>query len=188
MIIAEKTRGQLQEKMSEAEFKAALGLEMTVFRAEKQHIARITQLVNKTNQFNLTTLRRSPDEMDALASSKSHLVLGMALKDKYGDYGLVGVAILEKKNETCVIDTLLMSCRVLGRDAETAFIAELAAAAQKLGCGRLEGRYLPTDKNGIVADLYKTHGFVFDKTKDSWTARLSTVPKPPAHTKITLAL
>ena len=82
MIVAEKSPQALQEKMSEAEFKASLGLEMAVFRAGEQDLARVTQLINKTNQFNLTTVRRTQDEVETLTRSPAHLVLGMELKDK----------------------------------------------------------------------------------------------------------
>jgi FkbH-like protein len=160
---------------------------MTVFRAEKQHIARIAQLINKTNQFNLTTIRRTADEVDTLARSPAHLVLGMELKDKYGDYGLVGVAILEKNNDTCVIDTFLMSCRILGRDAETAFIAQIAAAASSLGCTKLEGRYTPTAKNGMTAQLYGQHGFS-PHGGGLWQASLGDIPTAPPHMHIKMIL
>ncbi len=111
--------------MSEEEFRKSLNLRIEVFAAQKQHFARVTQLINKTNQFNLTTIRRTQDEVEALAASRDALVLGMDIKDKYGDYGLVGVAILKKQDSSCIIDTLLMSCRVLGRGAEDTFIAKL---------------------------------------------------------------
>jgi FkbH-like protein len=187
MILADRGRQELKGTMSEAEFKKSLGLEMTIFKTEKQHIARIAQLINKTNQFNLTTIRRAADEIESLSRSPAHLMLGMELKDKYGDYGLVGAAILEKKGDVCVIDTLLMSCRVLGRDAETAFLAHLAKAAQTLKCARIEGRYIPTAKNGMVAELYKNHGFS-PAGNGLWTAEIGAVAKSPPHMKVNMIL
>jgi FkbH-like protein len=184
MMAAEAKRQTLQETMTETEFKAALGVEMEVFGASGQHIARIAQLINKTNQFNLTTLRRPPDEVDALARSGEHLVLGMKLKDRYGDYGLVGAAILSRAGKTCVIDTLLMSCRVLGRGAEDAFLATLAKAANDMECERLEGRYVPTPKNAMVRDFYKTRGFAEDE--GVWVAMPAAVPPAPEHVKVEL--
>ncbi len=185
MVVAEGARQKLQEKLSEADFKASLGLEMTVFDARRQHIARVTQLINKTNQFNLTTVRRAQDEVEALARSPLHRVIGMELKDKYGDYGLVGVAILAKEGKTCVIDTLLMSCRVLGRDVETAFIALLAEQAAGAGCGVMAGKYIPTPKNAMVKDLYQKHGMVYDAARDVWTLPLSAAAPVPPHMRVT---
>lgn len=184
MMAVERKRENLQETMSEAEFKAQLGLEMSVFRTDKRHIARVAQLINKSNQFNLTTRRRPQGEIETLARDEGWRVLGMELKDKYGDYGLVGAAVLEKRGRVCVIDTLLMSCRVLGRDAETSFIAQLAEAAKRMGCETVQGRYIPTPKNGMVKGLYAAHGFAYDERSDVWTAGVDAVTKAPAHTRI----
>ncbi|HTK85918.1 MAG TPA: HAD-IIIC family phosphatase [Patescibacteria group bacterium] len=188
MIRADRSRKELHETMSEEEFKAALGLEMTLFRVDKQHLARITQLVNKTNQFNLTTIRRSADEIEALMRSPNHMVLGMELRDKYGDYGLVGVSILERAKENCVIDTMLMSCRVLGRDAETAFIAQVAKVAGGWKCKTIEGRYVPTAKNAMVKDLYPAHGFEKAANDGVWVARPENITKSPPHAKVKVVL
>lgn len=186
MIAAEQARRQSRDTLSEAEFRAALGLAVDVFRAGKQHIARITQLINKTNQFNLTTRRRTQDEVEALARSKDHLVLGMELRDKYGAYGLVGAAVLEKQGETCVIDTLLMSCRVLGRNAEDAFMAGIAAAAQAMGCAGISGSYIPTPKNGMVKDLYKNFGL--KPQNGAWHIAAAGIPPAPAHIDFRITL
>ena len=184
MVVAEGARHSLRETLSEADFKASLGLEMTVFDARQQHIARITQLINKTNQFNLTTIRRTQDEVEALAHSPRHHVIGMELKDKYGDYGLVGVVILERDNDVCIIDTLLMSCRVLGRDAETAFISLFAERAAVTGCRVMEGRYIPTAKNAMVEGLYQRSGMTYDVTRDVWTVPSASVIRVPAHIRV----
>jgi FkbH-like protein len=187
MMATEQVRQQLQETLSEADFKEAMGLKIDVFQAEKQHIARLAQLINKTNQFNLTTRRRTQDEVEALAEADNFLLLGMEIKDKYGDYGLVGATVLEKKGAVCRIDTMLMSCRVLGRDAETVFIAKLAEAAKSLGCDTLLGDYISTPKNDMVRDLYAKHGFR-QQASGSWQAALKDIPGAPAHVKVTLTL
>lgn len=186
MIAADQQRSQIQETMSEEDFRKSLQLRIDIFAAEKQHLARITQLVNKTNQFNLTTIRRTQDEIEKLAASPDAMVLGMNMADKYGEYGLVGVAILTKDGSTAYIDTLLMSCRVLGRGAEETFIAQLAAAAASLGCTCLRGRYIPTDKNGMVKDLYPR--FKFSAEGDAWLLKTAAAPGIPAHIAATLRL
>jgi predicted enzyme involved in methoxymalonyl-ACP biosynthesis len=112
----------------------------------------------------------------------------MDIKDKYGEYGLVGVAILKKKDKNCIIDTLLMSCRVLGRGAEDTFIAKVAEAAKTLDCTEMRGKYIPTAKNGMVKDLYKKFNFSYDLQTDEWILSLSAAPKAPEHIKAALHL
>lgn len=186
MLVTDNTRQQLQETMSEEDFRKSLGLKIDIFAAEKQHLARVTQLINKTNQFNLTTIRRTQDEVEHLANAPDSLVLGMDIRDKYGEYGLVGVAVLKKQENTCVIDTLLMSCRVLGRGAEATFIAKLAEAAKTLGCDTLRGTYIPTAKNAMVKDLYARFGFA--EQGGAWVLKIVDAPAAPAHIDVTLRL
>ena len=188
MMAADNIRQETQETMSEEEFRKSLNLKIDVFAAQKQHLARVTQLINKTNQFTMTTIRRTQDEVEALANSKDAFVLGMDIKDKYGDYGLVGVAILKKENKSCVIDTLLMSCRVLGRGAEDTFIAKIAEAAKTLDCDEMRGKYIPTAKNGMVKDLYQRFNFCYDPPTDEWIVKLSQAPKTPEHIDALLRL
>ena len=186
MMAADQQRSEVQETMSEEDFRKSLGLKIDIFAAEKQHLARITQLVNKTNQFNLTTIRRTQDEIEKMAASPDALVLGMNIADKYGDYGLVGVAILIKNGTTADIDTLLMSCRVLGRGAEETFIAQLAPAAASLGCTVLRGRYIPTAKNDMAKDLYLRFKFTTDG--NDWLLKITEAPGVPAHISASLHL
>ncbi|MCC7036914.1 MAG: HAD-IIIC family phosphatase [Alphaproteobacteria bacterium] len=186
MMAADQQRSAVQETMSEEDFRKSLQLKIDIFAAEKQHLARITQLVNKTNQFNLTTIRRTQDEIEQLAASQDSLVLGMTIADKYGDYGLVGVAILSKNGTTADIDTLLMSCRVLGRGAEETFIAQLAAAAASLGCTGLRGKYIATAKNDMVKDLYARFKFATDG--DGWILKTADAAGIPAHIDASLRL
>src|SRR5262245_8017935 len=145
-------------------------------------------MINKTNQFNLTTIRRTQEEVEALSTCKDALVLAMDVRDRYGDYGLVGVSILKKENKTCIVDTLLMSCRVLGRGAEDTFIAKLAVAAITLGCDELRGRYVPTPKNAMVKDLYQRFNFQRIGETDDWTVRIKDAPQPPEHVEVALRL
>jgi FkbH-like protein len=188
MMAADNVRLQIQETMSEEEFRKSLDLKIDVFAVQRQHLARVTQLINKTNQFNLTTVRRTQDEVEALTTSADALVLGMDIKDKYGDYGLVGVAVLKKHNKICIIDTLLMSCRVLGRGAEDTFIAKLAEAATTFGCDEMHGKYIPTSKNAMVKDLYQKFHFTHDRQTDEWVVKLTEVPRTPEHIEVSLHL
>ena len=122
-------------------------------------LARVAQLTQKTNQFNLTTRRYSEQQIADLAARPGWQVLSLRVKDRYVDNGLVGVAITEATDGVCRIDTLLLSCRVIGRTLETAFLACLVEKASGRGFRQVEGWFLPTKKNAPARDFYSRHGF-----------------------------
>jgi len=127
--------------------------------------ARVAQLTQKTNQFNVTTRRYTEQEIDALSASPDVEVCTLHVRDRYGDNGLVGVAILRHGAASTVsgaseIDTFLMSCRVIGRTVETAFLAWLAGRAKARGARELVGRFVPTKKNAPARSFFPSHGFV----------------------------
>jgi len=187
MMMAESNRKSAHKQMSEEDFLKSLELKIKVFEAQPQHLGRITQLINKTNQFNVTTKRRTADEVAALSHNDSIILLGMNVLDRYGDYGLVGVVILEKiGDKEWNIDSLMMSCRVLGRGAETSLIAKMSDAAEKHGGDQLIGCYIPTKKNQLVENLYKDHGFEADG--DSWRLKTNQAPKIPDYVDASLEM
>jgi FkbH-like protein len=141
------------------EYQASLGMEAEFGAIDAVNMPRVVQLINKTNQFNLTTVRRNQAELEALLARDASRAFWVRLRDKFADHGLIAVALAEVRGEALAIDTLLMSCRVLGRGVEALILAELARIAAAAGCRRLEGRYLPTARNGLVADLYPRLGF-----------------------------
>lgn len=190
MIRVDQARQASQGTLSEAEFLQSLELKIDVFSVATEHVARVTQLINKTNQFNLTTVRRTRDEVEALMARDDALLLAMTVGDRFGDYGLVGVAIAcAGEAGSWDIDTLLMSCRVLGRGAETAFLAKLGEAVARQGGTRLRGRYLETRKNVLVKDLYKEHGFApADATAQDWRIAIDELPQPDDFVTVTLRL
>ena len=122
--------------------------------------ARITQLINKSNQFNLTTRRYSEAEVAALSTDPSVTTMQVRLMDKFGDNGMISTVICRDRGSEREIDTWLMSCRVLGRRVEEAVLAALVRGARARGIARLIGVYRPTGRNGIVADHYQKLGFV----------------------------
>ena len=124
-----------------------------------QTLARVSQLTQKTNQFNLTTRRYTEQQIAEMAASPAWRVWTLRVKDRYADNGLVGVAIAELDGEVCEIDSFLMSCRVIGRTVETAFLAHLAADARQQGATVLQGWFLPTKKNAPAREFYRDHGF-----------------------------
>jgi FkbH-like protein len=120
--------------------------------------ARIAQLINKSNQFNLTTRRYTEAQVAALEADAAKVTIQVRLVDRFGDNGMISVVIVDRG--TWEIDTWLMSCRVLGRRMEEAVLAQIAGAAQRGGATALTGRYIPSVKNKMVADHYARLGFV----------------------------
>lgn len=121
--------------------------------------ARITQLINKTNQFNLTTRRYSESEVEAFENSVSGLTLQVRLTDRFGDNGMVSVVICVEQDGDWIIDTWLMSCRVLNRKLEQATLNYIVSSAKAAGVRALIGEYFKTDRNGMVKDHYGRLGF-----------------------------
>jgi FkbH-like protein len=122
-------------------------------------LARISQLTQKTNQFNLTTRRYTEQQISDLASQPGTAVLSIRVRDRYGDHGLVGVAVTRDIGADCEIDIFLLSCRVIGRTVETALLAHLAQSAARRGRHRLLGWFVPTKKNAPAKEFYTDHGF-----------------------------
>ena len=123
-------------------------------------LARISQLTQKTNQFNLTTRRYTEQQISEMAGQPDWHVFAIRVRDRFGDHGLVGVAIAHDQGEECEVDTFLLSCRVIGRTVETALLAHIAKSATQRGRKRLRGWFLPTKKNAPARDFYEQHGFV----------------------------
>ncbi|WP_183407863.1 HAD-IIIC family phosphatase [Nocardioides marmoriginsengisoli] len=145
--------------LSHEDFLRSLELTVRVFEPTEAHVGRVAQLINKTNQFNLTTIRRDEAEVAALVADGTHRVYAAEVSDRFGGYGLVAVAIVETGAERWDVDTFLMSCRVLRRGVEDAILACIAEDAAAVGATALRGRYVPSAKNVQVADFYTERGF-----------------------------
>jgi FkbH-like protein len=137
---------------------------VTIERMSALTLPRIAQLTTKTNQFNLTTRRYTEAQLLEL-QAQSCMILAARVQDRFGDLGLTGVAIIRPlPDETWEIDTLLLSCRVMGRGVETALLAHIAAEAHRSGVKQLQGTFLPTAKNAPARDCYPRHGFKAEET------------------------
>ncbi len=124
------------------------------------HYPRIAQLSQRSNQFNLRTVRYTEEDIKRMASSDKYITLYFTLKDKFGDYGLISAVIIEKKDAvTGFIDTWFMSCRVLKRGMEEFIINTMVEAAEKAGIEKLVGEYIRTPKNNMVSGIYPRLGF-----------------------------
>lgn len=123
------------------------------------NIPRISQLTQRSNQFNLRTIRYTEGEIAEIAKSDKYLTLYFTLKDKFGDHGLISVVILEKQGKNLFVDTWLMSCRVLKRTVEEFIVNKMIETAKKNGFEKVIGEYIPTAKNAMVKDIYEKLGF-----------------------------
>ncbi|PXA97345.1 haloacid dehalogenase [Nostoc sp. 3335mG] len=141
---------------------ASLDMVCTIAPFDETGRARIAQLINKSNQFNLTTRRYGEVEVAAIAANPSKFTMQVRLADRFGDNGMISVVIFDRDAECWHCDTWLMSCRVLGRRVEEAVLAHVAHAALAEGATRLTGAYIPTPKNGIVRDHFRKLGFSAD--------------------------
>jgi FkbH-like protein len=164
-------------------------LEMTaqVAPLDEASRPRVAQLINKSNQFNLTTIRRSEAELAELARSPRHACFSVRLADRFGDHGLISVLLAAVENESLVIDTWIMSCRVLKRQVEDLVLNEVVRIARETRCGRVVGTYVPTAKNGMVREHYPSLGFhVLDETPDRRTFVLSLdrLDERPHHIRV----
>jgi FkbH-like protein len=156
----QRQRAELQKSAgSLEEFYYSLEMKAEVSEADASTIPRIAQLTQKTNQFNLTTRKRTEQEVTLLAQDPHTRVFAVRLTDRFGDNGIVGAAISRIRGECCEIDTFLLSCRVIGRTVETAMLACIAEAAHRDGAKELTGWYFPTRKNAPAGDFYARHGF-----------------------------
>jgi FkbH-like protein len=149
---------------SRDEFLASLGIVCTFLSALDAPLARSVQLLAKTNQFNLTTRRRSAAEVEEFASAPGGQAIAIRVRDRFGDAGVVGLALARNQGDSCIIDSMLLSCRVIGRGIETALLAHLAANAVRTGAKKLIGEFIPTKKNTPCADFYTDHGFALDSS------------------------
>ncbi|HEX2870080.1 MAG TPA: HAD-IIIC family phosphatase [Polyangiaceae bacterium] len=153
-------RVALQKQAGDVDaYLASLGMRLTVQPFDDSGRQRIAQLINKSNQFNLTTRRYTEAEVAQIEQDSSAFALQLRLSDSFGDNGMISVVICRRSGDAWEIDTWLMSCRVLGRKVEQAVLAELAFHAREHGVRRLLGEYLPTEKNALVATHYERLGF-----------------------------
>ncbi|MCP4559944.1 MAG: HAD-IIIC family phosphatase [Bosea sp.] len=147
------------EGQSIDEYLRSLEMGMQAHPFDSVGLTRITQLINKTNQFNLTTQRCDEAQVRAWMDSDNHVTMQVRVTDKFGDNGIIGVVVAERSGDGWTLPIWLMSCRVLNRRVEEAVLNKLAERLSERGGGVLHGLYLPTAKNGLVKDHYRKLGF-----------------------------
>ncbi len=158
---AEVGRATMQSSFEDFnDYLKSLQMVATAHEFNEFEIPRISQLTQRSNQFNLRTIRYTEAEIEEILRNDKYLTLSFSLKDKFGDYGLISVVIMEKKDkETLFLDTWLMSCRVLKRGMEEFIINTIIETAKKKGFKKVVGEYIKTPKNAMVEKIYSNLGF-----------------------------
>jgi FkbH-like protein len=157
-------------------FYRSLKTVLTPEKANGSNFDRIVQLIQKTNQFNLTTRRHGKSELMKCCDHGSELWAFRA-RDVHGDHGIIAVALLDFDATSCKIDTLVMSCRVIGRTLETAILHFLEECARSRGSTQTCGEFLPTPKNDPCKDFYERHAYLCTERGDHgtrWSKNLDT--------------
>ena len=156
----EARRQELQHSVTDMDsYLKSLDLTAQISAFAAIDIARITQLINKSNPFNLTTRRRTASEVRKVMSSPESGTLAIRLADRFGDHGIVAIVICQVQGEDLIVDTWLMSCRVLKRQVEEETLNAVVELARSHGCSRIVGVYVPSEKNSMVRALYPSLGF-----------------------------
>ncbi len=166
----DRRRGELYHQRDEAEslrnssgsleeFYRNLEMQVTFAPVTKASLSRSAQLTQKTNQFNVTTLRYSEAELAERMQHPNWVLTAAAVRDRFGDNGIVGFSMAQFCADTLEIDTFLLSCRVIGRGIESAMLAHLCNQAIQRGARLIRGRVIPTPKNVPARDLFERHGF-----------------------------
>lgn len=152
---------------SQEEYLASLALRVELTRNARASVSRISELSQKSNQFNLTTRRYSVAEIEQMMASDTHAVYSLVVGDKFGDAGLTGVAVINYKDAVAVVENFFMSCRVIGRGVETSVWSRIVSDALRRGCTELRAEFIPSAKNAQVQDFYDRLGITLrEKSSD----------------------
>ena len=145
-------------------------------------IPRISQLTLKTNQFNLTTKRYQEEEIRNLSKDENYEVGCAQVIDKFGDNGITGAFIINKKENVWILDTFLLSCRIMGRGVEDAILSEILKEAKSKKVDKIKAEFIPTEKNKPAENFLSNFGF--KKQDKFWIYKLNSDIKSPNHLKV----
>ena len=155
---------------------------MTIESVNPRNRARVVQLINKSNQFNLTTRRFTDLEVRSMEQDSSFETFALRLADKFDDHGIISVVLCEKEDSVLNIPLWVMSCRVIGRGVEKAFFDFLVDKARKCGCSTIKGQYIRTARNNLVEKHYARLGFRMEESDEGQGTITWTLPVDPAET------
>lgn len=158
--VSKEARAELESTfVNYDEYLKALDMSAEIGYLDRKQIPRFSQLINKTNQFNLRTQRYSESAIAAFLENEDYRLIYVELSDKFSDYGIIASVILKKNKDECFIDTWLMSCRILKRGVEDLVFNFIVETAEELNCNKIVGEHIPTQKNSMVRNLYTDYGF-----------------------------
>ena len=167
MYAHERVRVELKDQAASLEdFLQTLKIRVRVEALDSSNVSRCAQLTQRTNQFNLTTRRYTADQLSQFLQHENWLGFVVSASDRIGNSGIVGCALVKRDSKGAFLDTFLLSCRVLGRGIETAFIAAVAARLAESGIQTLSAEFIPTSKNAVAANFLSESGF--EKSGDGW--------------------
>ena len=183
MYLGQRKRVEFENKIGDFnEFLKQMDIQVLIKKADGFSIPRISQLTLKTNQFNLTTKRYQEDQISSFSDDKNRIVECAQVSDKFGDNGITGVYIVEKKNDEWIIDTFLLSCRIIGRGVEDIMLSQLIERARKENIKKIKGKFIPTKKNKPAENFYEEFGF--KKEDDFWVFDTEQTIKKLEHIKM----
>jgi len=154
---------------TQEEYLASLELKVTLTRNACASAGRISELSQKSNQFNLTTHRYSVAGIERMMEEDTHAVYTLDVNDKFGNAGLTGVAVIRYVDSTAIVENFFMSCRVIGRGIETSIWSCIVAHGIKRGCTELRAEFVPSAKNAQVADFFDRLGIPLEKENTEGT-------------------
>ena len=167
MYLEQRNRTELRDSSHNLDaFLKKLNLQISIKKSDSFLIPRISQLILKTNQFNLTTKRYQEDDITKFSNDKNMLVGCAQIKDKFGDNGITGVFIVYKNTQEWLLDTFLLSCRVMGREVEKGILNYIINEARKNHVFKIKAKYIPTNKNKPIENFLPDNGFV--KNGEFW--------------------
>ena len=183
MYTEQRKRKELEKSVSNLDdFLKELDIKVKMKKSNEFLIPRISQLTLKTNQFNLTTRRYQEEEIKNFSSNTKFIVGCAQVLDKFGDNGITGVYIIKKNDKSWLIDTFLLSCRIMGRGVENAILSQILLDAQKNGIDEIQAEFIPTQKNQPAENFLSDFGF--KKQDEMWIYKLNNEIKLPNHLKV----
>ena len=183
MYAQQRQRNQFKYTVSNLEqFLDQLEIKVKIKKSDEFTIPRISQLTLKTNQFNLTTRRYQEEDIKKFANDDDYLVGCAQVSDKFGDNGITGAYIIKKKNKIWVLDTFLLSCRVMGRGVEDGILSYIIDNAKRNNVEEIKAEFIQTTKNKPAENFLKDFGFV--KQENYWNYKLNNNIEYPNHLKV----
>lgn len=187
MYVVDRDRQEARQSfVSLGDWLSSLDMTVIVEPVSESNLPRATQLLNKTNQLNLSTRRMGEAELLAWSREPARRALAFTVRDRFGEYGLTGVASIEVREEVAEITDYLLSCRVMGRGVEETMLHAIISEAQKLGAARLLARYVPTARNRPCLEFFETRS-AMTRTGDPAAFEWGHEPYPlPVHVRLAL--